>query len=158
SRIPLRLQKRQRRRRKKSSAWKRMRLEWPRRHTFYRGDTEVAGKIKRYIGASAVIHLIMDKIRIGIVGTGFIGKVHRRIYARDEGTEIAALYDIIPERAEMTSKSIGGKVCSSREELLDNCDAVLVCAPNKTHREIASAAVDAGKHVFCEKPFSIGIE
>src|SRR5215813_9467464 len=100
----------------------------------------------------------MDKVRIGIVGTGYVGNVHGRIYARDDRVEIAALYDIIPERAEMTSKSIGGKVCSSREELLDNCDAVLVCAPNKTHREIASSAVDAGKHVFCEKPFSIGIE
>ena len=100
----------------------------------------------------------MDKVKIGIVGTGYIGNVHGRIYARDERAEIAALYDIIPERAEMTSKSIGGKVCSSREELLDNCDAVLVCAPNKTHREIATAAVEAGKHVFCEKPFSIGVD
>jgi Predicted dehydrogenases and related proteins len=100
----------------------------------------------------------MEKVRIGIVGTGYIGNVHGRIYSRDERAEIAALYDIIPERAERTARSIGGKVCSSREELLDNCDAVLVCAPNRTHREIATAAVEAGKHVFCEKPFSIGIE
>jgi len=100
----------------------------------------------------------MDKVRIGIVGTGYIGNVHGRIYSRDDRAEITALYDIIPERAEKTSRSIGGKVCSSREQLLDNCDAVLVCAPNKTHREIATAAVEAGKHVFCEKPFSIGIE
>jgi myo-inositol 2-dehydrogenase / D-chiro-inositol 1-dehydrogenase len=100
----------------------------------------------------------MDKVRIGIVGTGYIGNVHGRIYLRDDRTEIAALYDIIPERAERTSRSIGGKVCGSREELLENCDAVLVCAPNKTHIEIASAAVAAGKHVFCEKPFAIGTE
>lgn len=100
----------------------------------------------------------MDKVKIGIVGTGFVGNLHGRIYAREDRAEIAALYDIIPERAEKTSKSIGGKVCSSREELLDICDAVLVCAPNRTHLEIATAAVEAGKHVFCEKPFSIGIE
>jgi myo-inositol 2-dehydrogenase/D-chiro-inositol 1-dehydrogenase len=100
----------------------------------------------------------MNKVRIGIVGTGYIGNVHGRIYSRDDRAEIAALYDIIPERAEKTTRSIGGKVCSSREELLEICDAVLVCAPNKTHREIATAAVDAGKHVFCEKPFSIGVE
>ena len=68
----------------------------------------------------------MNKVRIGIIGTGFIGNVHGRIYSRDERTEIAALYDIIPERAEKAAKSIGGKVCSSREELLENCDAVLV--------------------------------
>jgi myo-inositol 2-dehydrogenase/D-chiro-inositol 1-dehydrogenase len=100
----------------------------------------------------------MDNVRIGIIGTGYIGNVHGRIFARDARAEIAALYDIVPERAENAARSIGGKVCSSREELLDNCDAVLVCAPNKTHREIATAAVDAGKHVFCEKPFSIGID
>ena len=100
----------------------------------------------------------MDKVRIGIIGTGYIGNVHGRIFSRDERADIAALYDIVPERAERTAKTIGGKVCGSREELLDNCDAVLVCTPNKTHTEIASAAVAAGKHVFCEKPFSIGIE
>src|SRR4051812_30340911 len=99
----------------------------------------------------------MDKVRIGIIGTGYIGNVHGRIYSRDERASISALYDIVPERAENTARSIGGKVCSSREELFENCDAVLVCAPNKTHTEIASAAVEAGKHVFCEKPFSIGI-
>ncbi len=100
----------------------------------------------------------MDKVKIGIVGTGYVGNVHGNIYAREPRAEVAALYDIIPERAEATAKRIGGRVCSSREELLDNCDAVLVCAPNKTHIEIASAAIDAGKHVFCEKPFSIGID
>ena len=100
----------------------------------------------------------MDKVRIGIVGTGYAGNLHGRIYARESRAEIAALYDIVPERAERTAKTIGGKVCGSREELLDNCDAVIVCAPNRTHKDIAIDAVNAGKHVFCEKPFSIGIE
>lgn len=100
----------------------------------------------------------MARVRIGIIGTGFIGNVHGRIYSRDERAEVAALYDIIPERAEKSSRSIGGKVCSSREELLDSCDAVLVCTPNRTHLEIATAAVEAGKHVFCEKPFAIGVD
>jgi myo-inositol 2-dehydrogenase / D-chiro-inositol 1-dehydrogenase len=100
----------------------------------------------------------MDKVRIGIIGTGYIGNVHGRIFSRETRAGIAALYDVVPERAERTSKTIGGRVCASRDELFDNCDAVLVCTPNKTHTEIASAAVAAGKHVFCEKPFSIGIE
>jgi myo-inositol 2-dehydrogenase/D-chiro-inositol 1-dehydrogenase len=100
----------------------------------------------------------MEKVRIGIVGTGYIGNVHGRIYSRDERTDVAALFDIIPERAEKTAKNIGGKVCSSREELLENCDAVLICSPNKTHKEVALHSLAEGKHVFCEKPFSIGIE
>src|SRR5690606_24598106 len=99
----------------------------------------------------------MDKVKIGIVGTGYIGNVHGRIYSRDERAEAAALYDIVPERAERTAKTIGGKVCAAREELIDNGDAVLVCSPNKTHKEVALDARAAGRHVFCEKPFSIGI-
>ena len=100
----------------------------------------------------------MDKVRIGIIGTGYIGNVHGRIYSREERAEVSALFDIAPEKAERTARVIGGKVCSSREELFENCDAVLVCTPNKTHTEIAADAVSAGKHIFCEKPFSIGLE
>jgi len=100
----------------------------------------------------------MEKVRIGIVGTGYIGNVHGRIYSRDERAEVSALFDIVPERAERTAKTIGGKICSSREELLENCDAVLVCSPNRTHKEVALHAIAEGKHVFCEKPFSIGLE
>ena len=100
----------------------------------------------------------MSKVKIGIVGTGYIGNVHGRIYSADERCEIAALFDIKQEKAEKTSKTIGGKVCKSREELFDISDAVLVCTPNKTHIEIASDAVAHQKHVFCEKPFAIGIE
>jgi myo-inositol 2-dehydrogenase / D-chiro-inositol 1-dehydrogenase len=100
----------------------------------------------------------MSDVKIGIIGTGYIGNVHGQIYSQDKRAEISALYDIVPEKAEKTAKAIGGKVCGSREELLDSCDAVLICAPNKTHVEIATAAVEAGKHVFCEKPFAIGLE
>ena len=100
----------------------------------------------------------MSKVKIGIVGTGFIGSVHGRIHSANENVEITALYDILPEKMELASKLFGGKVCSSREELFDLCDAVLVCTPNKTHVEIATDAIDHGKHVFCEKPFAIGTE
>lgn len=100
----------------------------------------------------------MQKVKIGIIGTGYIGNVHGRIYSRDERAEIAALYDIIPERATQAARSIGGLVCESREQLLENSDAILICSPNKTHKEIALHALAEGKHVFCEKPFSIGIK
>ena len=100
----------------------------------------------------------MSKVKIGIIGTGYIGNVHGRIYSRDERAEVAALFDIVPERAERTAKSIGGHVCGSREELLEKSDAVIICSPNRTHKEIALHALAEGKHIFCEKPFSIGID
>jgi len=100
----------------------------------------------------------MRKVRIGIIGTGYIGNVHARILAKDERAEISALYDIVHEKAERNSKVVGGKVCRSREELFENCDAVFVCTPNKTHVEIAVDALNHEKHVFCEKPFAVGLE
>lgn len=100
----------------------------------------------------------MDKVRIGIVGVGHIGNVHGRIYSRDERAEIAAVFDIIPERTVAAAKAFGAKACVSRDELMEHCDAVLVCAPNKTHKEIALHAIAEDKHVFCEKPFTIGVD
>ena len=100
----------------------------------------------------------MNKVRIGIVGAGYIGNVHGKIYSREERAEISAVFDIIPERTDVAAKSLGAKACASRDELMENCDAVLVCAPNKTHKEIALHAIAEGKHVFCEKPFTIGMD
>ena len=100
----------------------------------------------------------MDKVRIGIVGAGYIGNVHGRIHSRDERAEISAVFDIIPERTAVAAKAFGAKACISRDELMQHCDAALVCAPNRTHKEIALHAISNGKHVFCEKPFTIGVE
>ena len=100
----------------------------------------------------------MSKVKIGIVGTGYIGNVHGRIFGRDDRVEISSVFDIIPERTVAAAKAFGARACVSRDELLAHCDAVLVCAPNKTHKEIALHAIAEGKHVFCEKPFTIGIE
>ncbi|MFV0387205.1 MAG: Gfo/Idh/MocA family protein [Pyrinomonadaceae bacterium] len=100
----------------------------------------------------------MSKVKIGIIGTGYIGNVHGRIHSSDERAEISALFDILKEKAEASAKTFGGKVCGSREELLEHCDCVLVCTPNRTHIEIASDALAHGKDVFCEKPFAIGRE
>jgi len=100
----------------------------------------------------------MKKLRIGIVGTGYIGNVHGRIYSGDKRVELSAVFDIIPERTAAAAKAFGARACASRDELLEHCDAVLVCAPNKTHKEIALHGITLGKHVFCEKPFAIGVD
>lgn len=100
----------------------------------------------------------MDKIKIGIIGTGYIGGVHAQIFASDERCEVAALYDIEGEKAGKISKVIGGEVCHSAEEVIEKSDAVLISTPNTQHTELAIASVEAGRHVFCEKPFSTSLE
>lgn len=103
----------------------------------------------------------MEKLKIGIVGTGYtvgIANEHIRAYQGLEEAEIIAFYDVIPGRAEQFIKDHNvqtGTVCASLEELLGKVDALSICTPNYKHFEIAKAAVDAGKHFICEKPLSV---
>lgn len=106
----------------------------------------------------------MKKIRVGIIGTGFtigIAKSHYDGYIKCEATEVVAFYDIIPGRAEafMARHKIEGvKACASLEELFSMVDAVSLCVPNSFHAELAVKAIEAGKHVLVEKPFSTDAE
>ncbi|MDR2404198.1 MAG: Gfo/Idh/MocA family oxidoreductase [Spirochaetaceae bacterium] len=102
----------------------------------------------------------MNKLRIGIVGTGYtigIAKSHIKAYQGLEEAEITAFYDIVPGRAEQFVKENNisyGTVCASLQELFDKTDALSICVPNNRHFDVARAAVDAGKHFICEKPLS----
>lgn len=100
----------------------------------------------------------MTKINIGIIGTGYIGGVHAQIFASDNRCEISALYDTETEKADKIARVIGGEVCGSGEEVIDKSDALIIATPNTQHTELAAAAVEAGKHVFCEKPFSTSLD
>lgn len=106
----------------------------------------------------------MEKVRIGIIGTGFtIGIAMSQIngYKKIEDAEVVAAYDIIPGRVEAfleRHKLEGIHPCTSLEELFSMVDAVSVCTPNYTHVDLAIKAMEAGKHVIVEKPFSLNYE
>ena len=99
----------------------------------------------------------MDKIKIGIIGTGYIGGVHASVLARDERVQLAAAYDTKGERAQALARSTGAEVLTSAEELIEKCDAVYITTPNTKHTELAVAAAAAQKHVFCEKPLATNL-
>jgi myo-inositol 2-dehydrogenase/D-chiro-inositol 1-dehydrogenase len=99
----------------------------------------------------------MYKIKIGIVGAGYIGGVHAQVLARDERVQLSAVYDVMNERAQSLSRSSGAIVSHSAEELIETCDAVYVTTPNTKHTELAITAAKAGKHVFCEKPMATNL-
>lgn len=100
----------------------------------------------------------MNKIKIGIVGTGYMGGTHAQIFARDERCEVAALFDIRPERMQRVSRLTGARTMESAEQVFESSDAVIITTPNTRHVELAIAAANAGKHVLCEKPMATKLE
>ncbi len=103
----------------------------------------------------------MDKVRIGIIGCGGIanGK-HMPALAKVPQAEMVAFCDIVIERAEKAAKQFGipgAKVYEDYKQLLEDktIDVVHVLTPNRAHSLITVDALDAGKHVMCEKPMAI---
>ncbi|MBR5514864.1 MAG: Gfo/Idh/MocA family oxidoreductase [Clostridia bacterium] len=103
----------------------------------------------------------MDKVRVGIIGCGGIanGK-HMPSLAQVKECEMVAFCDIVVEKAEAAAKKFGAegaKVYADYKELLEDktIDVVHVCTPNRSHSFITVDALEAGKHVMCEKPMAI---
>jgi myo-inositol 2-dehydrogenase/D-chiro-inositol 1-dehydrogenase len=99
----------------------------------------------------------MKKIRVGVIGAGYIGGVHAGILARDERVQLAAVFDVDQERAARLARSHDAPAVGSAGEAIERCDAVFITTPNTQHVSLALAALDAGKHVFCEKPLATNI-
>lgn len=106
----------------------------------------------------------MDTIKVGIIGCGGIadGK-HVPSLIKLGNVEIVGLCDIIIERAENIKKKYNltnARVYSDYKELLNDTsiESVHVCTPNRSHSFITVDALNAGKHVMCEKPMAINYE
>lgn len=100
------------------------------------------------------------KLRVGIIGCGMITKVrHAPEYAENGNCEIVAFYDKDETRAKALAEEYGAECCTSVDELLAlDIDAVSVCVANAQHAEITIRALEAGKHVLCEKPMAVTLD
>lgn len=99
--------------------------------------------------------------KIGIIGCGKIAQVrHIPEYLENKDACLAGFYDLNVDRAKELAKKYDAKFYISYEELLadEEIEAVSVCAANSAHAEITIAALNAGKHVLCEKPMATTLE
>jgi predicted dehydrogenase len=102
-----------------------------------------------------------DPIRVGVIGTGAISQVvHVPIFAEREDVELVAVADADEHKAEALSKRFGVPHVLSTEETMarPDLDAVVISTPNHLHEEMAIAALEAGKHVFVERPLATTAE
>lgn len=103
----------------------------------------------------------MDKIRIGIIGAGRIGKIHADNARKHPQTEIVAISDPFADDTLFAwAKDRGiATVTKNSEDILLNpdIDAVFICSSTHTHVPYIKLAAQQGKHIFCEKPISMDI-
>jgi predicted dehydrogenase len=100
----------------------------------------------------------MKKIKTAIIGTGFMGKVHAENVRRLGNVEIVAVAGSSDDKAREFGQSIGVERTTGDYRTLLNdpeIDAVHVLTPNALHYPMCKAAIAAGKHVLCEKPFTM---
>jgi predicted dehydrogenase/uncharacterized protein YbjT (DUF2867 family) len=97
-------------------------------------------------------------IRVGLIGAGFIASWHAGAVAAAPNARVTAVCDLGRSAAEAVARQAGdARVFTDAAEMLaaDICDAVHILPPPQTHYRLAAQALDAGKHVLVEKPFTL---
>jgi predicted dehydrogenase len=98
--------------------------------------------------------IVSGMIKIGVFGTGHLGKFHLNNWKEIAGVEIAGFYDPNNDTAAEIIAQYGIKRFEKEEDLIAASDAVDVVAPTNFHFEICQKAIRNGKHVFVEKPLA----
>lgn len=102
------------------------------------------------------------KFGFGIVGCGVISEAHIKGIETSDKAELVAVCDIIRERAEKISQDHPDKptpYTDYKDLVIDpKVDIVCVCTPSGLHGEVAIAAANSGRHIFCEKPLEIKLD
>lgn len=100
----------------------------------------------------------MKRLRLGVIGTGRMGKSHCRIYSNLRHGELAGVYDQFPAAAEAVAHANGTESHPTLDALLDHVDAVSITTPTPTHFELAMRCIERGVHVLIEKPITHSLD
>ena len=100
----------------------------------------------------------MKKIRVGVIGVGYLGKFHAEKYSRMKDAELVAVVDIVKSRAENVAASLGTCALTDYRDLLGNVDAVSVVVPTEAHYSVGAAFLNHDVDVLIEKPMTTSLE
>lgn len=98
----------------------------------------------------------MKKLRVGVIGTGFWGKNQARVLSQLEQTELVCVCDLDEGRSKAIASEFRVPYFTNVADVLarSDIDAVTVCTPTTTHKDVATKAILAGKHALVEKPMT----
>jgi predicted dehydrogenase len=97
-------------------------------------------------------------LRVGVIGTGKLGKQHVRVLKRVPEVEQVGCYDVIEERSRGVAAEFGVEAFSTVDALLAAVDAVSIVVPTSQHAEVSLQAIGRGKNLFLEKPIAGSVE
>ncbi|MDA8169599.1 MAG: Gfo/Idh/MocA family oxidoreductase [Nitrospiraceae bacterium] len=95
---------------------------------------------------------------IGVIGAGYLGRHHARVYATLDGARLAGVADLDRESAEEVASTYGARAYTDFREMLGSVDAVSIVTPTETHYDIAMECLKNGKDVLLEKPMCYSVE
>lgn len=93
-------------------------------------------------------------LKIGVLGAGHLGKIHLRLLNQSEKYELVGFYDPFAENANKVAQEFGYTKFDSIDELIQAVDVIDIVTPTLSHFDCAKKAIEAGKHVFLEKPIT----
>src|SRR3989337_3282604 len=95
-----------------------------------------------------------ELVRIGVVGAGHLGRFHIECLSRIKGFSLQGFHDADTEVSIQIADKYNIESFNDLDSLLDHVDAVCVVTPTKTHFDLGMKVIDAGKHLFIEKPLT----
>lgn len=97
----------------------------------------------------------MDRIRMGVIGTGSMGRNHLRVISEIPTFELIGLHDTNVENAQKAAQMYHVRAYEEMEDLLEAVDAVSIAVPSSLHREVALQAARMRRHIMLEKPIAL---
>ena len=100
----------------------------------------------------------MEKLKVGVIGTGHLGKLHTKMFRSISNCELVGIYDSNPEQAKLVSGEFQVPALDAIENLSEKVDAVSIAATTSAHFDIAKKCFEKNVHVFIEKPITTTIK
>ena len=100
----------------------------------------------------------MKKIRVGVIGVGYLGKFHAEKYSRMKDTQLVAVVDIDQSQAKNVAAALGTCALTDYRDLFGSVDAVSVVVPTEAHYAVGAAFLNQGVDVLIEKPMTTSLE